>query len=109
MLRFSIAIAVFNAVVTYMPFTQSRFAQFYGYGNLDSIFYFAIPTYVILKFTHCSISKRFAYSTIFACVYTLFKIFYIKEYKEEIKEMYNYIKTRQAQEIDNNSKINKII
>jgi hypothetical protein len=91
MLRFSIAIALFNAVVTYMPFTQSRFAQFYGYGNFDSVFYFAIPTYVILKFNHCSILKRFAYSALFASVYTCFKMCYIKEYKEEMKEFYNYL------------------
>jgi hypothetical protein len=103
MLRFSIAIAVFNAVVTYMPFIHSRFAQFYGYGNLDSLFYFSIPTYVFLKFNHCSYLKRFAYSAIFSSVYTFLKMFYIKEYKEEMKEFHNYIRCNQIKDRDNKS------
>ena len=73
-----------------MPFVQSRFTPFYGYGNLDTAFYFALPTYILLKFTHTSIMKRIVYSSVILTFYTLFKCLYIKEYNEEAKEFYDY-------------------
>jgi hypothetical protein len=90
MLRFSIAIAVFNAIVTYMPFTGSRFAHFYGYGNLDTVFYFAVPAYLIVKFNHCSVLKRIGYAFLFLSFYTTFKMFYIREYNQELKDFYQF-------------------
>jgi len=75
-----------------MPFIQSRFTPFYGYGNFDSIFYFAVPTYILLKFDHLHILRRFYYCTVFASIYTLFKMIYVKEYNKEIRDYYEFCK-----------------
>ncbi len=87
-MRLSILMALFNVAQIYLPFIHNRFHTYYGYGNLDTVFYFAIPSYIIIKFKNASILKRFIYCSFFMSVYSVFKIFYNKENKEKFNEFY---------------------
>jgi hypothetical protein len=64
-----------------MPFIHNKFSELYGYGNLDSVFYFLTPAYVLVKFSHVSIFRRLLYSGCFVFGYSIFKILYTKEYR----------------------------
>lgn len=69
-----------------------NFKDLYGYGNLDSLLYFAIPSYILIKFNKISILKRLFYSMFIMSSYTLFKFFYQKDFREDLTEYKRYIK-----------------
>ena len=71
-----------------MPFTQNKFGDLYGYGNLDTLFYFLVPCFILTRFTSCSISKRLLYSTSIGISYTFARIFFIKENKKKFYDFY---------------------
>ena len=64
-----------------MPFTHTKFGYVYGFGNLDTLFYFGFPSYIILRFNHCSYLKRLKYSSIFIIGYTGFKFLYAEDFR----------------------------
>lgn len=44
--------------MVYLPFPSNRFGDFYGLGNPDTIFYFAIPYYCITRLSGMNYSRR---------------------------------------------------
>ena len=70
-----------------MPFTQNKFGDLYGYGNLDTVFYFFLPSFILLKF-NCPIIRRLFYASLFAGSYSLLRIFLVKDYKRKFFDAY---------------------
>ena len=70
-----------------LPFTHNKFGDLYGYGNLDTLFYFLFPCFIMTKFNTCSIPKRLAYSGSIAFAYTIGRTFIVKENKKRFFEM----------------------
>lgn len=44
--------------MVYLPFPSNRFGDFYGLGNLDSVFYFALPYYCMTRLCGMGIAQR---------------------------------------------------
>ena len=63
-MRISLAIGIFNALMIYLPFTSNKFGEFYGLGNLDTIFYFFTPYFILRRLHAMNIKKRLLLSTI---------------------------------------------
>jgi len=82
-----------------MPNIHPRFAHFYGYGNFDSLFYFATPSFILMKFNHIPIAKRIFYSFLFMSSYTIFKFLYVKEYNQELRSYIKFIKSNDESKV----------
>jgi hypothetical protein len=93
-IRFSLAIASFNLLVAFLPTTTIKFNELYGYGGVNTLFYFAIPSYIMIKFNHNSLLKRSLYATSVITMYTGFKLLYDREKKSLLSNYfssnYNY-------------------
>ena len=68
-----------------MPFLHQKFGYFYGFGNFDTLFYLFFPTYILLKFNHCSILRRLGYSAFFMLGYTCVKLLYTEDFRHKSK------------------------
>ena len=67
-----------------MPFTNPKFGYLYGFGYLDTLFYFLLPTFILVKFDQCSIFRRMKYSAFFIGGFSLVKTIYNEEYRKKI-------------------------
>ena len=70
-----------------MPFTQNKFGDLYGYGNLDSIFYCFLPGFIMIKFNP-PLYMRIIYASLFTGSYTLARIFLVKDHKRKFWDFY---------------------
>jgi hypothetical protein len=89
-----------------MPFTQNKFGDLYGYGNLDTIFYGFLPIFILVKFK-CPIFRRILYASLILGSYSLLRIFLIKDYKIKFFDAYR-INSKTNTNIDVNIHIDKI-
>lgn len=56
--KISLFIGIFNAIMIYLPFTSNKFGDFYGLSNAKTVFCFLIPYYLITKMTAMTKSKK---------------------------------------------------
>ena len=85
-IRFSLAIGIFNALMIYLPLPAHKFGEFYGYGNLDSIFYGLVPAVLLFKMKNVPLHRRIAYTTVSSLSYTSFRVLYLDENRRVLKK-----------------------
>ncbi len=88
-----------------MPFTQNKFGDLYGYGNIDTIFYGFLPIFILLKFK-CPILRRIFYASSIIGSYSLLRIFLIKDCKIKFFDAYKINSNLNIK--NNNNKITEI-
>ena len=71
-----------------MPFTQNKFGDLYGYGNLDSIFYCFLPGFILVKF-NSPLYMRIIYASLITGSYTLLRVFLVKDHKRKFWDFYS--------------------